>query len=47
MAFPQNLHILPLLDFPLISEAVVETTRRKKHFPTKVDIVNVQITRFW
>ena len=47
MAFPQNLDILLLPNFPLISKAVVETTRRKNHFPTKVDIVKVKITRFW
>ena len=46
MTFPQNFHILVLPNFPLISEEVVETARRKNHFPTKVDILNVKITRF-
>ena len=47
MTFPQNLGILILPNFPLISEAVVETAGRKNLFPTKVDIFNVKITRFW
>ena len=46
MTFLQNLNILILSNFPLISEEVVETARRKNHFPTKVDIFNVKITRF-
>ena len=46
MTFPHTLDILVLPNFPLISEEVVETARRKNHFPTKVDICNVKITRF-
>ena len=41
MTFPQNPDILILSNFPLISEEVVETARRKTHFPTQVDIFNV------
>ena len=44
MTFPQNLDILTLPNFPLISEEVVETARRKNDFPTKACIFNVKIT---
>ena len=46
MTFPQNLDILILPNFPLISEEVVETATRKNYFPTKVNIFNVKISRF-